>query len=355
MKYKKITLVFFFIILILLDYFLTNIYKSIRNILLSDPRVPNRVYHHDLKINFQSYGIINEKVFTNSLGFRDFSSRVVDINSNNKVLLIGDSFTYGLFNNYEDSYAGLITKYYANKNIEVLNASSVSYSPIIYYKKIEYLINNIKLNINEVFLFIDISDVYDDLYRYELNIDDNVVDKDLATNNLIKNKKLEKIKNFISSNFTFSFYFLDFFNDIISPEEVSKQFWTINHRNSRWNWNEKYLNEAKEGLRLNGYYLDKIKKLLDEKSINLKIIIYPWPSDLFYRKQKTQHELYWENWSKKNNVKIYNFIQDFDYIKEFEDKKKLEIIKKLYHKNDMHFNKYGSSLFYEKIINFLND
>lgn len=353
-KFKLISIIFYLIIFVFLDFLITNIFTLGKNILLDDARINNNLYHHDLKKNFESYGVLNEKVFTNSLGFRDFYKRKVEINSEmQRILLMGDSFTYGLGLEYKDSFAGLITKEYEKKNIEILNAASVSYSPTIYFKKIEYLINEVGLKFNEIFLFIDVSDVYDDLYRYEINNNGQVVNNSNFEKNIKKTNFIEKSKNYISSNFTIIFLILNSINDYFSPDLISKEKFAIFHRNARWNWDTDFKYEAVKGLKINNIYLDKMKALLDKNNIKLKVIIYPWPSDIFFRNKKTDYEFNWEGWSKKNNVKFYNFVKYFDYVKNFSDKKKQKIINELYQKNDMHFNKEGSLLFFNQIINFL--
>ena len=47
---------------------------------------------------------------------------------------------------------------------------------------------------------------------------------------------------------------------------------------------------GEKGLKLNIFYLNKIKTLLERKNIELKIIIYPWPGTIYYYDQKTPYE-----------------------------------------------------------------
>ena len=170
-KFKYLYYLLIIIYLVVLDLCLTNIYKHGKNYLIGNLRIDHPNFHHTLKANSEGGGFISEKYYTNSLGFRDFLIRDIEKSQNagDRILLMGDSSTMGLYNNYEDSYAGKITKFYEEKSIEVLNGSVTSYSPIIYFKKLEYLIKKEKLEFNKLFLFIDISDTFDDVYRYKLN------------------------------------------------------------------------------------------------------------------------------------------------------------------------------------------
>ena len=73
---------------------------------------------------------------------------------------------------------GIIDKELKNENIEVLNAGVGSYHPSIYFDKISYLINNINLEFDELVVFIDISDAYDEF------------DKDIIENKTTLHQKI---------------------------------------------------------------------------------------------------------------------------------------------------------------------
>ena len=135
------------------------------------PRVANPIYDHGLAANFDGYdswGGVRYRLFTDNLGFKDVSVRdVAPKSTSHRVLLIGDSFTEGIGMSFEDSFAGML--YLAgqqrSEKIEFLNAGVASYSPSIYYKKIQYLLNR-GLQFDEVVLFSDTSDVMDEATSY---------------------------------------------------------------------------------------------------------------------------------------------------------------------------------------------
>ena len=109
-------------------------------------RCPSAWYHHDL-LPMQSaksiWGQKEYKVFTNSLGFKDASCREVSLKSQKnkrRIVLMGDSFTEGIGMDWEDSFAGILSK--NNPDKEFLNAAVVSYSPKLYYLKTKYLLEN---------------------------------------------------------------------------------------------------------------------------------------------------------------------------------------------------------------------
>jgi hypothetical protein len=142
-------------------------------------RIPNAAYDHTLAPNFDGYSIWGEvryRIFTNSLGFKDAGVRDVPLHpTSRRVILIGDSFTEAVGISFEKSFAGLLYQVGQahSPKIEYLNAGLGSYSPAVYYRKIKQLLES-GLQFDEVIVFSDISDVYDEATRY-FCIDDDPV------------------------------------------------------------------------------------------------------------------------------------------------------------------------------------
>ena len=134
-------------------------------------RIANPVYDHGLAAGFDGHdvwGELRHRLVTNSLGFKDASTRTIQLKSaSRRVLLIGDSFAEGIGMSYEDSFAGLLQRAGQQRNdkIEFLNAGVASYSPSIYYKKIKYLLD-LGLQFDEVVVLSDTSDVTDEANSY---------------------------------------------------------------------------------------------------------------------------------------------------------------------------------------------
>ena len=84
-----------------------------------------------------------------------------------RILLIGDSFTEGIGQPFENTFAGLLAQEGAKRanKVEFLNAGVASYSPTIYYAKIKYLLDK-GLQFDEVVLLSDSSDVEDEASSY---------------------------------------------------------------------------------------------------------------------------------------------------------------------------------------------
>src|SRR6516164_5742956 len=134
-------------------------------------RIYDPVYDHGLAPNFDGYDVWGEaryRLITDNLGFKDGSSREVPLQSSSRrILIIGDSFAEGIGMSYDNSFAGLLQQAGQARpdKIEFLNAGVASYSPIIYYKKIKYLLDR-GLKFDEVVLLSDSSDVEDEATSY---------------------------------------------------------------------------------------------------------------------------------------------------------------------------------------------
>jgi len=134
-------------------------------------RIYDPVYDHGLAPKFDGYDVWGEtryRLLTNSLGFKDASTRDVPLQSNTRrILLMGDSFVEGLGLPYERTFAGLLNEAGQARadKVEFLDAGVASYSPSIYYKKIKYLLDR-GLKFDEVVLLSDSSDVEDEASSY---------------------------------------------------------------------------------------------------------------------------------------------------------------------------------------------
>ena len=105
-------------------------------------RIKDDIFDHSFLPSFKglaSWGNTSYDFCTNSNSFRDSCSNQFDKTREYDLAFIGDSFTESLGINYEESFVGLISSVFKNKKIANLAVSS--YSPAIYYAKINYLLN----------------------------------------------------------------------------------------------------------------------------------------------------------------------------------------------------------------------
>ena len=178
--FKKISVIIFitfFITLVIDLFFGKKILNLLDGYLIKTEfydrilRVDNTIYHHGLKPNVnykKSVGFEGKFIFcTNNHGFRNNCDEKI-INKDFDIGFMGDSFVEGYSVNFEDSFVGIFSN--NKKKLKVANLGVSSYSPKIYYSKLNYLLSK-GFKFNEIIFFIDISDLYDDNVNYKLNED----------------------------------------------------------------------------------------------------------------------------------------------------------------------------------------
>ncbi len=321
-------------------------------------RIKSNIYHHDLAKNANekdsAWGDTTYTTKTNSLGFRDRINRKIPLKTEKKRLVfIGDSVTEGLGLNYEDTFVGLIENALKEKH-SILNAGVTSYSPIIYWKKIDYLINKVGLQFDELIVYLDVSDIQDEASIYKLN-DSGVASgfkgavserKKILQSELIKENTIlwawlrslrKKEKPAIPRE------------SIFSKKETQTYENSINLNRGSWTFDENIYKEyGEKGLNLSAIYMENLLETLKTNDIKMTLAIYPWPDQIFHDNINSKHAVFWENWAKKNKVKFVNHFIDFFLSKnEFGA---IKTIEKYYILGDVHLNTKGNILIKEYFL-----
>ena len=319
-------------------------------------RIKDKNFSHTFKKNFKGtsfYGNKKNLICTNEHGFR--KNCIKKNNPNNyDYFFIGDSFTEGVGLNYPETFVGI----FENKTeYNVANLGVSSYSPIIYYHKLKYFLDN-GLKTKHVILYLDVSDVEDEIYRYECN--KSVCYKEIKTQT--SNKKLNKIdylKKSIKKNLKITFTVLKHTKNLLCINKLTSICYDIYDENfPRYSW----INDFREYTNTNGvfkkpfdqnvFYLKKISNLLKVKNIKFSLAIYPWPGNILYNNDIDDYQNYWENFCKDKCVFFINHFQDFDALKDTKSNK--QIIKENYFYGDVHFNETGNLFIANKLIKLIN-
>ena len=346
-------------IILVLDLALTRAYNSYLDLgYLNKKTIVTKhdVYHHTFKKSKKAK-VFNHKIYTNSLGFKDKVIRDVDLLSPNyRILFMGDSFTEGIWLDYEDTFVGMIDSALSKISIEVLNAGRSSYSPVIYWRKIKYLIENVGLNFNEVVVFLDLSDYKDEASFYDLTDELIVVprnkNKDEFHFNIVLNKKV--IHRFILNNTTVFYFFANLIYDTLHLNTYQR-----NQMKSliKPSWDKQLLIERElnqnnrefvNGVSQMKKYMTNLAGLLKEHDQPLTIAIYPHPKEVFGNPFESWVNI-WTKWAHENDIDIINYFPDFIVIDQ-DNKEKLKTLKKYYITKDVHFNKEGNRVIANKFI-----
>ena len=104
----------------------------------------------------------NFKIETDNNGYR-YSGKN-EYKKNKNIIFVGDSQTFGLGSNWEDTFVGILEKKLTDYNL--YNLGVPSYSPTVYKYRLENFIFKTNKPIEKVFVLVDITDVRDENSRW---------------------------------------------------------------------------------------------------------------------------------------------------------------------------------------------
>ena len=352
-------------IIILLDISLTKIHKIILNYGWSEKKEivqKHKTYHHTFK-KLKKARLYNHNIFTNSLGFKDNSNRKISLRTDNhRILFMGDSFTEGIYQDYGNTFVGIIDSAFSLDSLEVLNGGRAGYSPIIYWKKTEFFIDSVGLMFDELIVFLDWSDWKEEIKVYTLSDDSlSVIGKYQQKNQSPQPTKvtIQTVKKIIYKNTTVIYYFLNLLYDNLGLKKdkmtnkslTPKVPWEMFFQE----WEEQILldysvdKEFINGCRLMKKRMNNLLLLAKNNKINLSIAIYPTAGQTYGIPHNIWVEI-WEEWSRKNNLKMYNFFATFNQIKKEKNLSSYDALRRFYFTNDIHFNKMGNRVIANSFI-----
>ncbi len=298
------------------------------------------------KTNLAGWGSIRFTFCTDGNGFRSSCNNQFNNLKEFDIGFAGDSFTEAIGINFEDSFVGIIQSELKDKKIA--NLAVASYSASIHYAKINYLLSK-GYKFKEIVVFVDLSDVRDDAVCYKL--ENKVVKRREVNKNCHKQvlTNIEKSKKFLKRKLRLSFQFYNLLkNGMINSGLLSYKIpdGIVNNHNSDWTHNYKNKNyndlSYQESTKIVLENMKKLSKLLKDNSINLSVAVYPWPGTLKYDKENNKHLNLWKNFCISNCKNFYNLMKPFFTLLEKDEFS--EVYKKVYIKNDIHFNEVGNKI-----------
>ncbi len=372
-KRKKIVSIVFINIAVLLTIFV------IADLILGKYRIPydfnlfrvkHPYYHHGMIPNADQYAAWGDhlyKIKTNSLGLIDSANYKVDPTTDNKrILVIGDSHSEGVGVEFRNTFTGILQKKLKPYNIEILNAAAVSYSPKIHFLKVDHLLTNDKLEVDEVWAFVDISDLqneiaYEGFQPEKTNVFSNL---SIKLKNFLKNRSFtyytlhmidenKRIASFMSKMTQFDprivtnlekntvEIYEDFFRDFDNDDLLrSPQF----HGVGEWYYDSTMIDLANKGLELGQKNLAMLDSLCDANNISLKVSVHPWHSQI--RKQDTSdyYVKTWKSFCEKHDIEFINLFPLF-----INGENPYIVIEKYYIPGDNHWNEAG----HERVAEYL--
>ncbi|NOX85260.1 MAG: hypothetical protein GXO86_04745 [Chlorobi bacterium] len=328
-------------------------------------------YHHDLKPNVcvqTTWDAVNYyQMCTNSLGFRDEKIRTIDLKTDKtRFLIIGDSHTEGVGLEFKDTFTGQLIRMTDSAHYEFLNAGVVSYSPKLYYLKTKFLIEQVKLEFDHLIVFIDISDIQNEL-AYENFNPGKKIGLNIRLHNLntfFKDHSLtwyavqlyrekQKLRAFYKNanrevknpkTDLYSTFFSDFNNSEFLRDKAF-------HDIGSWYLNRKIFEKwGRKGLTLESEYMQKLVLLCRKNNIKISISIHPWPVQIKYGDVNSIQVQFWSKFAKFHKIGLINLFPVF-----FGLNQKFDVIKECYQKGDVHWNAKGSKIVAETVLRYLEE
>ncbi len=316
-------------------------------------RVSNALYDHDLaplkSVDGVTWGPLVYGVRTNSLGFKDATNRTVSLEAPGpRVLFIGDSFTEGVGFAYEDTFVGLVDSAFAGRGIDVLNAAVVSYSPSIYARKVEYLLDEVGLDVDEVVVFLDISDAQDEAQVYRRLEDGRVVTRDqfggFASQPPVAARDpgaVGTLKALLRENTIVLATILQL-KDRLGAGVVDDNF-PLNNERSLWTVDSTaYADYGREGVALMERAMSRLNDTLRRHDVALTVAVYPWPDQVAASDLDSRQVRVWRDWSAAHDAHFVNLFPAF--IDANPDTEPIETLRRYYVPGDYHWNAAGHRL-----------
>jgi hypothetical protein len=300
-------------------------------------RAEHYYYHHGLIPNqavLATWFGARYPFFTNSLGFRDREIREIPLEtSKRRILFMGDSHTEGVGLRFQDTFTGQLLEKIDTATTEILNAASVSYSPRIYYLKTKYLIETAGLKFDELFVFIDLSDIQNEIV-YEnynpremnklgkswFNTRRMLVNRSFTLHTLSNFRQARETRRFLKKSEIFDEYrdneshvvaldlYATFFSGFDDKTLLSNPLF---HGVGLWMYDDEFVELTKKGLEIGGQNMEKLIELCKKHNIPVTISVHPWPTQIKVGNTEDMYVRFWKEFAEKHQVEFLNLYHTF--------------------------------------------
>jgi len=299
------------------------------------------------------------KVYTDIYG-RRFSGEKKELGKKN-IVFLGDSQTFGVGSDWNDTFVGMLEKKYKNFNFH--NLAVPSYSPTVYNHVLKNFLEKNKTEIEKIFVLIDLTDVGDEANRWEI-----INNHPSLKNEKIFYKKKTGFSKFKKENFK-GLYLMassirSFFREIdknndkivgeyrpVDGNPTGGYIYTDHEiltgcnkeiQKTQW-WSCGGVDYGLKKIQENIIELGSISSKINSE---LYIIIIPWPDTLNFGQKFFNWENYGNNLCTKSNcAKLINLFPKFNEIK----RKHNDWLETLYLNNDIHLTNTGNRMIAEEI------
>ena len=271
-------------------------------------------YHHGLaakRVTTDEWGTLEYPVTTNSLGFKDATTRDVPLQpAGERIMFMGDSFTEGIGVPYEQTWVGRVDKALSAQGIAVLNGGVASYCPkTVYYKTKALLARGLRLT--AIVFFIDVSDMADDLIFNDF-VPTNKDADDVWTGRYEKTPTRPTFTQFsliyrtLLKRWNQDPWKLTLFTDARTGE----RFVLDNQERETWTRGRQpvWLPAAEGSV---AYYVSKLAALCNAHRITFEVAIYPWPPEIEANDAHSRYRNFWLKYCAEQHLSCYDLHDPF--------------------------------------------
>ncbi len=293
-------------------------------------RRPDPRFHHGLYPNRSTttwWGKATYPMITNSLGMRDGSEAEVPLRgSRPRALIFGDSFAEGVGLPFEQTFAGLAGATMDTAGMDVLNAGVVSYSPRLYLLKLRYLLEDVGLQISHAVVFVDISDIQDEIFyeRFVPKEESLLVDLAYRAGRLLRRRSLfcrtaagllaDKPEGPADSTFgSQNHVWFDALRVTLGEEPnapwrnpaflAERALWTT-HREVFERW-------GRRGLELASRNMDAFVSSAKAAGVKVAVAVYPWPHQVEHAQRDCLQRSFWKSFAEHHGVGFIDLFEPF--------------------------------------------
>jgi hypothetical protein len=344
-----------------LDWFHTAYLQRVA-VNYSPCRAPDPIRHHAFKPNCAGrhlWGGKSYDFFTNSLGFRDEKVREVPLtDARPRILLLGDSFTEGKLA-WPESYVAMIARHFPQ--YDFLNAGVSAYSPSNYLNTARMVLKG-GYQIDEVMVFIDMSDVQDEAAFYRDIDASGAVDG--PARQLWNRSGYMKYRFFISKHLSLTDSIVSFFERLLAERGY---YDAVNASDVEWAaWTYRKVDETDPSpagfapLGVEGGIAKEKAKMtllwqeLNERNIPISVVVYPYAGQIIYDSADSRQVRIWREWCEGKCKRFISLFPAFLAAKEQCPLSRRGCwYAKLFIFGDIHYNAGGNALVADAVIHSL--
>jgi len=244
--------------------------------------------------------------YTNSLGFRDEKIREVPLaDFRPRILILGDSAPEGM-TSWSDSFIGRVAANFPQ--YEFLNGSVEGYSPSNYLNTARMVFDK-GIDIDEVIVFIDLSDVQDEAAFFHDKDGSGAVE--IANQKYSKTNRYSELRLGIGNHLLITNDILQFFERNLvrfgwyhlelghggNEFDLERSAWTYRKVSDKDPYEIGYAPLGVEGgIAKEKAKMDLLWQELQKRNIPISVVVYPWPGQIAHDTADSRQVGIWRDW-----------------------------------------------------------